>query len=128
MISFNMFSRQELVEMIKKSPQTKDGYFYFPRFPQILFLKGKIKDTGYFYDRSVFSNKICFNEKDIKSFLSKRSTKMDFILEHLIDNKLKEILKGLETLHLNSYIDSKGFTLEELIDTTIYITKYRYGK
>lgn len=123
-----MFSRQELVEMIKKSPQTKDGYFYFPRFPQILLLKGKIKDTGYFYDRSVFCDKICFNEKDIKSFLSKKSTKMDFVLERLIDNRLKEILKGLETLHLNSYIDSKGFTLEELIDTTIYITKYRYGK
>lgn len=122
-----MFSREELVDMIKKSPRTKDGYFFFPRFRVLAFTPGKIKDTGYYYDRSIFSDKICFHEEDFRTFLAKRSIKMDFQLERFIDNKLKDALRGLEYLDLKDKVGSKGYTLEELIDTTIYLTKYKYG-
>lgn len=122
-----MFSRVELVDMIKKAPQTKDGYYFFPRFKNLLMLPGKIKDNGYFYDRSIFQNKMCFHDEDIKIFLSKRSIKLDFQLIKFIDNKLDELLKGYEYLDINDIISGKNYTLGELIDTTIYITKYKYA-
>lgn len=128
MIRTNMFAREELVDLIKKSPKTKDGYYFFPRFPNLVLLTGKIKDNGYYYDRSIFKDKVCFHDEDLKSFLAKKSTKMDLVLERFIDNKLQEVLHGLENLNLCCKINSKGTTLEELIDTTIYITKYKYGK
>lgn len=128
MIRTNMFARDELVDLIKKAPKTKDGYYFFPRFKKLVLMPGKIRDSGYYYDRSIFENKICFHEEDLKSFLAKKSTKMDMDLERFIDNKLKDVLEGLDNLNLCCKINSKGTTLEELIDTTIYITKYKYGK
>lgn len=128
MIRSNMFSRDELVLLIRKSPKTKDGYYFFPRFRELVLMAGKIRDTGYFYDRSIFKDKICFHETDIISFLSKKSIKMDIELGRFVDNKILDVLKGLDNLNLSCKIDSKGTTIEELIDTTIYITKYKYGK
>jgi len=126
MIRSNLLSRKELVELIKKSPQTKDGYYYFPRFKNLILQQGKEKDTGYFYDRCLFQNKMCFHEEDFKVFLSKRKMKIDFQLEHFIDTKLEEALKGIEFLALDDKLYGKDYTLGELIDTTIYLTKYKY--
>lgn len=128
MIRSNMFTRDELADLIRKQPKTKDGYYFFPRFRKLILMSGKNRDAGYYYDRSIFKDKICFHETDIISFLSKKSTKMDIDLERFIDNKLLDVLKGLDNLNLCCKINSKGPTLEELIDTTIYITKYKYGK
>lgn len=128
MIRTNMFTRDELADLIRKQPKTKDGYYFFPRFRKLVLMPGKIRDVGYYYDRSIFKDKICFHETDIISFLSKKSNKMDIDLERFIDNKLLDVLEGLDNLNLCCKINSKGTTLEELIDTTIYITKYKYGK
>jgi len=127
MIRSNLFSRNELVEMIRKAPKTRDGYFFFPRFTNLVLAPGKIKDNGFFYDRSLFKEKMVFHEDDLKLFLSKRSIKMDMQLEHFLDAKLKDALKGLEFLDVNDKICGKDYTLGELIDTTIYITKYKYA-
>ena len=45
---------------------------------------------------------------------------------HYIDLKLKDTLFGLEFLELKDKIAGKDYTLEELIDTTIYLIKYKY--
>lgn len=127
MIRSNLFSRKELVELIKKSPQTKDGYYFFPRFKNLVMQQGKEKDTGFFYDRCLFKDKMCFHEDDLKVFLSKKKVKYDMQLEHFIDSKLQEALKGIEFLSLKDKLLDKDYTLEELIDTTIYITKYKYA-
>lgn len=126
MIRSNLFSRKELVEMIRNSPKTHDGYFYFPRFRNLVMQQGKTKDNSYFFDRCIFQDKMCFSEDDIRAFLSKRRIKFDIQLSLYIDSKLKEVLNGIEFLALKDNLCGKDYTLEELIDTTLYITKYKY--
>lgn len=126
MIRSNLFSRKELVELIRKSPKTHDGYFFFPRFKNLVLSQGKIKDTGYFYDRCLFEEKMVFTEEEIRLFLAKRKIKFDTQLMHYIDLKLKDTLFGMEFLELKDKIAGKDYTLEELIDTTIYLIKYKY--
>ena len=127
MISSNLFSRKELVDMIKKSQKTHDGYYYFPRFRNLVLQKGKIKDTGYFYDRSIFEDKMVFTNEELEIFLAKRKKKFDIQLMHFIDTKLKDALFGIEFMGLKDKIIDKDYTLEELIDTSIYIIKYKYN-
>lgn len=127
MITSNLLSRQELVDLIHQAPKTHDGYYYFPRFRNLVLAKGDVKDTGYFYDRSIFGNKMCFTDEEIRLFLAKRAIKHDFVLMRLVDNKLLEALNGIEFLLLKDKVYGKDYTLNELIDTTIYLTKYKYS-
>lgn len=127
MIRTCLFSRKELVDMIKKSPKTNDGYHFIPRFKLIVLQIGSIKDTGYYYDRSFFKNFCCFNDDDISMFISKKKKDMDIELLNVIQTKLNEVIKGYEFLNIKDYIPKEQYTLEELIDTTIYITKYKYS-
>ena len=120
-----LFTRKEICELIKKSPQTNDGYYFFPRFKIIVMQEGKISDNGYYYDRNYFKNYICFNDEDISFFLAKKKYKKDIELFMTIQNKLNEVIKGFEYLCLKDIIPNEQYTLEELIDTTIYIIKYK---
>lgn len=125
MIKRCLFSRKELIEIIKKSPITNDGYYFCPRFKIIINQEGKIDDGKYFYDRSYFKNYMCFNKEDLDFFTAKKKTKKDIELLMFIQNKLNEVLKGYEFLHLKDKIPNEDYTLEELIDTTIYVIKYK---
>ena len=127
MIRSNLFSRKELIDLIKKSPKTHDGYHYFPRFKNLVMQQGKEQDNGYFYDRCLFSRKMCFGDDDLKAFMSRKKIKYDIQLSSFIDSKLEDTLKGIEFLHIKDKLIDKDYTLEELIDTTIYITKYKYS-
>jgi hypothetical protein len=127
MIRSNLFSRKELIDLIKKSPRTHDGYYYFPRFTNLVMQQGKEQDNGYFYDRCLFSRKMCFGDDDLKAFMSRKKIKYDIQLSSFIDSKLEDTLKGIEFLHIKDKLIDKDYTLEELIDTTIYITKYKYS-
>lgn len=126
MIRSCLLSRQELVTLIKKSPKTHDNHYFFPRFKELVLIPGEMRDNDYFYDRSVFCEKICFSESDIKAFLSTKSMKYDIELNRFINNKLTETLKGYENLHVKDKIPNKNYTLGELIDTSIYFIKYKY--
>jgi hypothetical protein len=121
-----MFSRKELKDMITKSPQTKDGYFFFPRFRVLIELPGKISDSGYFYDRMLFKDKAVFDEYDLKLFMSKKKMNVDLEFNKLLNDKINDVIDGLEFLDLKDKVPNKDFSLEELIDTSIYITKYKY--
>lgn len=125
MLRYCCFSREELVGMIKTAPRTKDGCFFFPRFKVLILLQGKQADEGYHYDRIWFVNKICFTDLDIQMFLAKRKLNLDLSILNIIEQKLNEVLKGMEFLNLSDRIPGEDYTLEELIDTTIYITKYK---
>ena len=120
-------SRKELVEMIKKSPITKDKYYFFPRFRALVLLPGNIKDDGYYYDRSFFKDKMCFDETDLRMFTSRKKATADADLKRFIDNKLKDVLKGIEFLQLKDQVPGTDYTLEELIDNTIYLVKHKYA-
>lgn len=127
MIRSCLLSRQELVNLIKASPRTHDKYYFFPRFKELLELKGDIKDIDYLYDRKIFENKICFSDQDIRAFLAVRSVKYDMDLSRFIDSKIEEALKGLLKLNLDDIVPTKTYSLGELIDTTIYFIKYKYS-
>lgn len=122
-----LMTRKELVEIIKKAPITKDKYYYFPRFRALVLLPGNIKDDGYYYDRSLFRDKMCFDETDLKMFTARKRAIVDADLRRFIDNKLKEVLKGIEFLQLKDQVPGTDYTLEELIDNTIYLVKHKYS-
>ena len=127
MIRSCLLSRKELIKMIKDAPKTQDGHYFFPRFKVLVLSPGFERDNGFFYDRSIFQDKICFDEDDIKLFITKKRLAADFELKRIIDNKLKDVLKGIEYLDLKDKVPGQDYTLQELIDTTIYITKYKYS-
>ena len=127
MIRSCLLSRTELKDLILKAPRTTDGYYYFPRFPILLLAEGRIKDTGYYYDRSFFKDKICFDEIDLKMLTAKKKIAVDNELRHFIDIKLKEAIDGYSCLDLQDKIVNQDYTLEELIDTCIYLTKIKYS-
>lgn len=126
MIKHYLLNRQELIDMIYKAPKTQDGIYYFPRFKILSNLQGKYNDSEYFYSRDIFKKKMCFSATDIKLFLSKKEEICDINLISFIDNKLEDTLKGIEFLDLKDKIPNNDFTLEELIDTCIYLTKEKY--
>lgn len=127
MIRSCCLSRKELSDMIRKAPKTKDGFYFFPRFRVLILLEGDIKDTGFFYDRIMFKDKICFDETDLKMLNAKKKPAIDADLRRIIDMKLNEVLKGLEFLHIKDRIPGTDYTLEELIDNTVYLVKYKYS-
>lgn len=127
MIRSCLFSRKELVDIIKKSPKTNDGYHFCPRFKLIVLQTGNKKDNDYYYDRTLFKDFCCFNDDDISMFISKKKKATDIDLLNVIQTKLNEVIKGYEFLNITDYLPKEQYTLEELIDTTIYITKYKYS-
>ncbi|MBP3916226.1 hypothetical protein [Clostridium sp.] len=126
MIRSSLFSRKEIVELIRKSPKTKDGFYFFPRFKIILLQDGTHRDNGFYYDRSYFKDYICFNEDIISVFLSKTRNR-DLDLFDAIQRKVNEVIKGYEFLNIKDHIPNEEYTLEELIDTTIYMINYKYS-
>lgn len=127
MIRSCLLSRKELKDLIEKAPKTKDGYYYFPRFYILLLAEGKIKDNGFYYERDFFKNKICFDDLDIKMFMSKKKIKVDIEAREFVDLKLKEAVKGVECLDLKDKLIGQEFTLEELIDTCIFVSKLKFS-
>ena len=58
---------------------------------------------------------------------AKKKPVIDIELRRIIDNKITEVIKGLEFLQLKDRIPGTDYTLEELIDNTIYLVKYKYA-
>lgn len=127
MIRSCLLSRTELKDLILKAPRTNDGYYFFPRFPVLLLADGKIKDGGYYYDRLTFKDKICFDEIDLKMLTARKKVQVDTELRHFVDTKLKEAIDGYTCLDLKDKIVNQEYTLEELIDSCIYLTKIKYA-
>ena len=123
MLGYYKYSRKDIAEMIRNSPKTKDGYYYIRSFAYLNNTKGRIdehKDTGYYYPRDIFSNKLVFNDDEINSYLSKTKTNLNVEKMQLMDKKIKETINGLTDFGLDEDLPGYAFTLNELIDTTIY--------
>jgi hypothetical protein len=90
-------------------------------------LNGPLKDSGFFYDRLEFKEKICFEENDLNAFICKKSIKYDIKLSRFIDNKVKEVTTGYLMLDLTDKVPNSQYTLMELIDVTVHVTKYKYA-
>lgn len=130
MIRSTLMTRSELKDLILKSPQTTDGYYFCPRFKALVLQPGQVRDEGYYYDRDIFKNKICFSITSVKMFVAKSEMdphQADVDQIRWIDQKLEDVLKGIEFLNLDDKVPDTTYTLDELIDTCIYMAKIKYA-
>ena len=127
MIRSCLMTRMELKEMIMKSEQTEDGYYFCPRFKALVLQDGPNSDSSYYYDRYLFRNKICFSITDIKVFLATKDMGVDTDLITIYDDKIESALHGLLTLKIKDKVPNTDYTLNELIDTCLFILINKYG-
>lgn len=129
MLGYYKYPRMHIVDAIKKSEQTSDGYYIMKNFPAMNNKTGTINDVNdsmYYYKRQYFKDKICFSNDDIKCYLAKKEMDYDIDKMVLLDKKIEDVTSGLLDFNLNDKIEGKDFTLDELIDTTIYIFNIKY--
>ena len=122
MINKYKFDRTEIILLIKNAPQTRDGFFYYPKFNDINEEKGYISDNDYFYKRIFFKNKFYFSQKDLYLFLTKKQDKkineFEFIKK---TNNFKKIFLSFKHLNLKEKPPNEKYTIEEMIDTFEFI-------
>ena len=129
MLGYYKYSREDIAKKIKESPKTNDGYYYFKDFPKLNSQKSGpdgFNDIKYYYSRDIFSNKLVFNDFEIKCYLSKKEEIFDVERMLMLDNKLLETIDEFLIYELNEDIPNFEFNLNELIDTTIYLFNVKY--
>ena len=119
-------TREDIVNIIKKCPKTKDGYYVCTKFINLNKQIGENKDSGYIYDRQNYSNKVCFSEEDIESYLEKKSKKYNVDKMKIKDDFIYEIIAKDLDLGINEKIPGEDFTLGELIDCSMFYFFKKY--
>lgn len=129
MIGYYKKSREEIIDIIKKSPITDDGYYFCKEFKDINEKIGEKLDKGYTFTRDQFKNKICFTLDDIGAYLEKKTSKFDIEEMKKLDDYIYRLLReDIEKYKINDYIENNSFTLMELIDTSIFMYYNKYNK
>lgn len=121
MIKGYLLKRESIIKLILDSDKTKEGNYYCPFFEKINELSGNIKDINYYYNRSVFKNKVYFTEKDVELYSSNKEVKnFDIDDYRILSNKFYDIYEQIKSLDLKEKIPKEENTLEDVIDTFIY--------
>lgn len=121
-------TREEIVQIIKKCEITADGYYVCKNFQELNNSIGDKLDKKYKFSRYYFENKICFSQADIEIYLEvnennydiDRMKQRDDYVYNIIKNEVNVCTKITEKVHNSS------FTLEELIDTSIFVFNNKY--
>lgn len=127
MIGSYKYTREEIVDAIKESPTTEDGYYFCKNFRKLNRRLGTHSDKKYIYNREFFKNKIIFDKKDIDAYLEQNPG--NFNIEKMekkdiyIHNTIKDSLK----YKLHKQIPNTQYTLAELIDAAIYYFNIKYS-
>lgn len=121
-------TREEIIKQVKKSQITTDGYYVCKKFIEMNKALGDKLDKKYKYSRDYFENKICFDQSDIEIYLETNKNDYDIDRMKQRDNYIYYIIKDDVDLYdnLNDDIDGGNFTLNELIDTAIYLYNCKY--
>lgn len=129
MIGCYLLTREQIATVIRYSPVTNDGFFFCRHFPKLnsLVSPSKQKETGYSFDRSYFKDKFCFSNAEIEIYLEKG--KSFFNIGNMVrkDDFLKNVVGDLISYSLNDKIKNKEYTLNELIDTTLFYYNVKYS-
>lgn len=113
-----IFSRDDIVMLIKKNKKTKDGNYWCPNIINIILIKGKVDDNKYFYERSLFKYKLYYSELDIEILLSEEPlSEIDIDEWYRKSLRFYDTNKELTDFDINECIPGQEFTIEELIDT-----------
>ena len=128
MKDYYKYTREEIIHKIQNTNKTTDGYYFAKDFNQMNENKsGNILDKGYYFNRNEFKNKYIFSEKDIELYLSKDKEDLNQLIRmQSFDKKIYEVIYEFINFELNSQLPSYPFTLNELIDTTIYWFNCKY--
>ena len=124
MLGYYKYSRNEIAKIIRKSPKTKDGFYFVKNFPEMNNKAFKLdgeNDKKYYYKRSCFENKYIFDNFELKCYLSEKEQNLDVDRMMKCDNQIADIIFDFLDYELNEKIDGFSYTLNELIDTTIYL-------
>ena len=124
MIGYYKNQRKDIVDIIKSSPQTYDGFYYVKDFPLINGKRSTLdgeRDTKYYYTREYFKDKVCFDKSDIDLYLATMPKKYDINKMIKRDEKINEVIGDLKEHELYDKIPNVDYDLAELIDKTIYI-------
>lgn len=122
------YTRNEIVEMILKSPQTKNGVYWNKQIGKKLKKKGilrNINDKEYFLERSFFYEKVFYTIKDIYYLITQTNEKIfldDWIkLNVEFNNRNKDLLDK----KLFDYVE--GLKVEIVIDVFLFYVEYFYN-
>ena len=124
MIGYYKYPRKYIVDIIKSSPKTYDGFYYVKDFPLINEKRSKLdgeRDTKYFYSREYFKDKLCFDDNEIELYVTTTKKEYDMDKMRRRDEKIKSVVNDLLDNELYEKIVNQDYNLAELIDTTIYI-------
>ena len=124
MIGYYKYSRDKIADIIRKSPKTKDGFYFVRRFPELntttYQLDGE-NDTKYYYKRSCFENKYVFDDFELECYLAKSDKKLDIERMNKCDDQIANVIFDFIDYDLNDKLNGFSYNLNELIDTTIYL-------
>lgn len=123
MLGYYKLTREKIVNIIRKSPITKDGYYFCKEFRDINTKTGDfLEKNEYIYCREMFENKVCFTNADIETYLEKDVDCCDIYAMKKKDDYLYDVIKDdVDILNLHDKIDEYGNTFEDVIDTCIFI-------
>jgi hypothetical protein len=124
MLAYYKYSRKDIVEEIRKSPKTDDGYYICKKFQimnsEVIHPEGN--KGSYYYPREIFADKLCFNEEEIDMYLTTYPNEnFNYKKMQQRDTRLMEIIDKLIVYDINEKIPDVEYNLGELIDTFIYI-------
>lgn len=120
MLGYYKYTREEIINKIKRSPKTKDGYYVCRKFKEWNKMLGEKLEKGKLYSRECFQNKICFNNLDLKRYYAEGTFDENIAQMVRRDEFIYDIIHKDLKLPLNKKLPGKKFTLSELIDATIF--------
>ena len=83
-------------------------------------------EKNYTFTRDCFAKKLCFDTCDLENYLETSRSYFNISESIAKDAYLYNILNEIGNMKLNEFIDNYGNTVEDLIDTSIYI--YNHSK
>lgn len=126
MIGYYKKTRKDIAKLIRKSPVTQDGYHVCKSFPYWNNTIGNKKDNQYYFDRSYFEHKLCFNQADIENYLEEDKSNYDINRMKSRDEFVYDIIKDMMDYKLKKKIPKQQYSLSELIDSAIFYFNYKY--
>lgn len=126
MLDSYKYSREELLNKILKSPVTTDGYYLCKNFRRWNNAHGNQTDKGYTFNRRYFCDKICFSPIELEVFMDKTPSNYDIQKMRQRDLYLKKIVKDDIKKKLYEKINGYNYTLNDLIDNTLYYFNYKF--
>ena len=127
MIGSYKFTREEIVNKIRRCPKTKDGYYVCKKFIYWNMSNGEKLEKDYLSPRDYFRIKICFDELDIKRYTTKSNFDGNVNLMIRRDEFLHDVIIKDLKYPLRKKFPGKKFSLSDLIDSTIFYFNYKYA-